>query len=424
MNVSRLLSDNKRGGARYGLITVLTLLILSMSLQAQNYSDTLSVYFRQGKSTFDRAYEGNGQRADAFVANLRSIIDNRTQSSVTGIQFIISCSPEGSREFNNRLVKARTANLLSWMRRQLPLDGIPAEVSLETEPWGELLELVEADAAVPMREEVISILSRASDVYDPKAMLMELGGGEPWRYLLEHQFVELRRFEMIVCLQVRLPDASVSEEELQEFYGRTQLPLQVPVQDFSALDSSVPTVRPLQYIPGRKFYIKTNVLALGMLVQNVCAEMEIPGTRLSVNIPVYYSGLDWFHRTSKFRILGVLPELRYNFDNGLYLGAHAGLAWYNFAFGGDWRYQDAGGDSPAWGGGLNIGYRITPFKSVPRLGLEFNAGVGVYSLRYDKFYNEINGPLAQGGIQEVKLIPDTFGVSIYYKFGAEGGRVR
>lgn len=415
----------KRERTKFGLTTVLILLSAVVSLQAQNYSDTLSVYFRQGKSTFDRAYEGNGQKADASVANLRSILENRTRSRVSGIRFIISCSPEGSSDFNARLVKERSANLLSWMRRQLPLDGISAEVSLETEPWGELLELVQADEAVPMREEVLSILSRAADgYYDAKAMLMELGGGEPWCYMLEHLFPQLRRFEMIVYLQVQLPDTSVGEEELQAFYDSTQLPLHVPLQDFSELDSSAPAVRTLKYIPPRRFYIKTNALALGMLVPNVCAEVEIPGTRLSVNIPVYYTGLDWFHHTSKFRILGALPELRYNFHNGLYLGVHAALAWYNFAFGGDWRYQDAGGDSPAWGGGLSVGYKLAPFKSVPQLGLEFNAGAGVYSLRYDKFYNEINGPLAQGGIRVVKLIPDTFGISLYYRFGADGGRVR
>lgn len=69
-----------RGGAKFRWTTVLTLLVASVSLHAQNYSDTLSVYFRQGKSVFDRTYEGNGQRADAFTGNLLSIIENRRQS--------------------------------------------------------------------------------------------------------------------------------------------------------------------------------------------------------------------------------------------------------------------------------------------------------------------------------------------------------
>lgn len=413
-----------RGGAKFRWTTVLTLLVASVSLHAQNYSDTLSVYFRQGKSVFDRTYEGNGQRADTFTGNLLSIIENRRQSVVKEIHFVISCSPEGSREVNERLVKARTASVLSWARRQLPLDGIATEVSLETEPWAELLSLVEADRDVPMRDEVISELMLMIRGHSDKRSLMALGGGEPWKYMLEHLFPELRRFEMIVYLQVRLPDATIGEEELQEFYDRTQLPLEVGIEDFSGLDSGVAAVRPLKYIRPRGLYLKTNAVALGMLVPNVCVELEIPGTSLSVNLPVYYSGLDWFHRSSKFRMLGFVPELRYNFAGGLYLGAHAGLAWYNFAFGGDWRFQDAGGDSPAWGGGLSIGYRLAPFKEVPQLGIEFNAGVGVYSLRYDKFYNEANGPVAQSGVREVRLLPDTFGVSLYYKFGNGGGHVK
>ena len=73
---------------------------------------------------------------------------------------------------------------------------------------------------------------------------------------------------------------------------------------------------------------------------------------------------------------------------------------------------------------MSIGYRLAPFKDVPQLGIEFNAGAGVYSLRYDKFYNEANGPVAQSGVREVRLLPDTFGVSLYYKFGNGGGHVK
>ena len=178
-------------------------------------------------------------------------------------------------------------------------------------------------------------------------------------------------------------------------------------------------------------YLKTNVAALSLLVGNLAAEVTLY-EGLSINIPIYYSGLDWFNIQTKFRTLACLPELRYNFGfsgndpyvHGLYVGVHAGVGLYNFAFNGDWRIQDADGRTPAWGGGLSLGYRLPLSRRIP-LGLEFNLAGGVYSVCYDKFYNEADGPVAQRGIKQVWLIPDAVGISFYYrfdKFPRTGGR--
>ena len=132
---------------------------------------------------------------------------------------------------------------------------------------------------------------------------------------------------------------------------------------------------------------------------------------------------------TKFRTVAFLPELRYNFSSpdkdayvkGFYLGVHAGVAWYNFAFGGDWRIQDADGKSPALGGGLSLGYRLPLSRRVPGLGIEFNLGAGVYSLNYDKFYNEPNGQLIETRRKNFYGV-DQANLSIVYTFGKKGGR--
>ena len=71
---------------------------------------------------------------------------------------------------------------------------------------------------------------------------------------------------------------------------------------------------------------------------------------------------------------------------GLYVGAHFGVAYYNFAFNGDWRYQDHDGRTPALGGGLSVGYRL-PISRNKKWNLEFGLGAGAYSLNYDVFHN-------------------------------------
>ncbi|MEE1308569.1 MAG: DUF3575 domain-containing protein, partial [Bacteroidaceae bacterium] len=69
-----------------------------------------------------------------------------------------------------------------------------------------------------------------------------------------------------------------------------------------------------------------------------------------------------------------------------FAGAHFGLTYYNFAFNGDYRYQDHGGTTPAIGGGLSVGYRM-PISKDNRWRMEFSLGAGVYPLHYDVFHN-------------------------------------
>ncbi len=91
--------------------------------------------------------------------------------------------------------------------------------------------------------------------------------------------------------------------------------------------------------------LKTNSLGLGLLMANLGVEMGL-SRHLSFHVPVYYSGVDYFSESEKFRTLALQPELRWNFGRprGLFIGAHATAAFFNVAVGGDYRYQDRGGD--------------------------------------------------------------------------------
>lgn len=118
----------------------------------------------------------------------------------------------------------------------------------------------------------------------------------------------------------------------------------------------------------------------------------------SLSVPLYFSGgLDYFKSTIKFRNFTVQPELRYWFslrddgsglfhNNGIFLGAHAELSYYNFAFDGKYRYQDHRGRTPAVGGGLSIGYR-KPLGREGRWMMEYAIGGGIYPVDYDIFDN-------------------------------------
>ena len=48
--------------------------------------------------------------------------------------------------------------------------------------------------------------------------------------------------------------------------------------------------------------------------------------------------------------------------------------------------------------------------------MEFALGAGVYSAKYDLFYNEVNGPCAEYGVQDVFVGIDNASVSFVYSF--------
>lgn len=157
--------------------------------------------------------------------------------------------------------------------------------------------------------------------------------------------------------------------------------------------------------------VKTNALGWAMAVANVSAEIDIADD-WSVNLPIYYSGADYFKETLKCRIFTFQPEFRYHIRNvsGLFVGAHLGIGWFNIAYG-DWRVQDNG--CPAYGGGFGVGYKL-PFKKNPRWAVEFSLGAGIYDTHYNKFYNEANGPLYKGNVHEVFVGIDNAAVTFLY----------
>ena len=126
------------------------------------------------------------------------------------------------------------------------------------------------------------------------------------------------------------------------------------------------------------------------------------GNYLSFSLPISYSAVNYFKPTLKFRNFSVQPELRVwpmKNDDGLFVGAHMGFAYYNFAFDSDWRYQDHDGTSPTIGGGLSLGYRL-PISANKNWKLEFAVGAGIYPLYYDVFYNLAN--VKEGKLHETR----------------------
>lgn len=166
----------------------------------------------------------------------------------------------------------------------------------------------------------------------------------------------------------------------------------------------------------RRIIAKTNIPAWGMLWQNAAVEIDIL-PHFSFELPVYWSPYDYGKRTLKFRTFSAMPKFRYwpSADNdGFFVDIHGGFAYYNVALGGDKRYQDHDGDTPALGGGIGLGYRFR-LPGAPRWKIELALGAGVYALDYDIFENTRNGLITDRRRRTFFGI-DNFAVSLCYEF--------
>lgn len=169
----------------------------------------------------------------------------------------------------------------------------------------------------------------------------------------------------------------------------------------------------------RRVYVKSNAAAWAMLTVNASGEIDV-APHWSADLSILWAGWDYFSSRTKFRTFNVRPEIRYwltECNCGWFAGAHLGLAYYNFAFGSKKRYQDRDGNTPAYGGGITVGYRRF-FGHDRRWLIELSAGAGVYALDYDVFRNEHNGLITDRckktyfGLDNIAL---SFGYTFYLK---------
>ena len=198
-----------------------------------------------------------------------------------------------------------------------------------------------------------------------------------------------------------------------------------PIADADATEAEVSgsfitdSIYPEDELPGRNLYIKTNAPAWLMLWTNIAFEIDL-APHWSAQLPIYYSGFNYFRRDVKFRTFSFLPEVRWwsRADNtGFFANLHLGCGWYNYAKGGEFRYQDHDRNTPALGGGVGIGYRFY-FCRDRRWTMEAAVGCGVYRLDYDIFRNIDNG-LIMGREKRTFFGIDQAALSFSYSFGIE-----
>ncbi len=381
-------------------ILVLTLLWASAAYSQENRSEVM-VDFRVNSTRIDPTYGNNAERIREITGMLQGIL-NDTTVEVTRLSFCGVASPEGSYEWNRQLANGRMKALETLVRSKIEVSDSIITYDDNYIAWDYLAERV-SESEMAHKHEILSILGEKPEIVKyrngrnidsriPK--LQRLDGGRVWDELFRRFFSPMRNASMVIVTfkQVSPPPVVVPEpviEEVEVSADTTEAVLPAPV-----IVDTVPDPTPAVKEWGRKLYVKTNALGLGLAIANTAVEIDLC-RHWSFNLPVYYSAWNYFKSTVKFRTAMIQPEIRYWFrddNDGWYAGGHIGIGHYNVATNGEYRTQDHEGKSPALGGGLAVGYRL-PISGNKRWKMEFSIGAGAYKLHHDKFRNYHNGLL-------------------------------
>lgn len=401
------------------LLPLLTLLCWIQPVSAQRDSMEFRIHFRSGSMEVEADYAGNSRRLAALRDYLRALSSDSTVY-VAGLSLSGSASLEGSLAFNTSLAAGR----LSAVERAVSGLSVPdslIERHVLNIPWRHLAKII-GGSSLPGREDILEIIR--SDAPDTVRIsrLRHYDGGSAWEWMLEECFGGLRYGGIIVVTGKR-----AAQPALVHPAARVDVPRAMAQHSPGPVyDSLAMTARGKEPVaePPSGLYIKSNAAGWLLFMANAAFEADL-GRHWSLTVPVYFSTINYFAPTVKFRVLGFQPEVRYWFspeNRGWFLGAHFGCAWYNIAVGGAWRYQDHDGDSPALGGGISVGYRL-PLSRNGRWNMDFSIGAGAYSVHYDMFHNEQDGLLART-VKRTYWGPDNLEVTISYSFDTDRKAVR
>lgn len=377
---------------KFPVSVFLCLFFSVVSLFSQEHRTEVRIGFRVNSGVIDSGYSDNLSRLNEIFSFFHRIEEDSTLTLLE-VDFCASASPEGSYQLNRRLARERLSSLERLIRDKI---SIPDSLITRNDnyiSWEILKEDVENCTDIPLKDSVLRVLSWEPRLIDYPGgrhidsrviALRRMADGAVWRHIKHHSFSRMRNAYVVFVTYKR--EVPVVEEP-------EPLPVTESVADTVVATPLVPLLPATEvWLP--HLHIKSNAIGWAALISNIAVEADL-APHWSVSLPVYYSALNYFTSTIKFRTLAFQPELRYwqSADNtGFFLGAHIGVAWYNLAIDGKHRYQDHDGGTPALGGGLGIGYR-RPLGKSSRWHIELGLGIGMYHLHYDTFRNESNGKL-------------------------------
>ena len=367
----------------------------------QNYQE-VCLDFPLLSIQIDSTFKENSTQRTEMLRFLKGVSKDSTINLID-VTFKGVTSPDGNCQLNKKLAKGRLSTLEKWISSQVVFPDSIVHYEGETITWEDFKEILSA-SDYPKKDTVLHILNSitVSDTacthkIDPRVIeLRKLENGKVWKDLNEKFFGDMRKACVVVTANKVVYKEPIATEEPIE--TPVEQPKEEPiVQDTIVLIPDTIASDTIKEEWVRQLTLKTNALYWAMGMTNLAVDIDL-AEHWSFSLPVFYSAWDYFVNDIKFRAVGLQPEIRYWFKDtnkdGWFIGAHFGMAYWNMAANGEYRYQDRNREDPALGGGVGFGYRL-PISKNGKWKVEFSLGLGVYNAPYDKFENVPNGQLVE-----------------------------
>lgn len=264
---------------RRGLLIIALLAFCSMDASnscAQTHkSDSLVVYYAEGKTDIDMGVLDNRKNISAFICRYGSMKQNHN-ILISNVRFDAFASPTATIAVNRRVAQRRAQRLLAYLQGSISLPDSMVEVTSHEVDWQGLRRQVEL-SEMPHKYEVLCVLmlppkkvndKRGRRVDRRKLMLMEMHGGRTWKYLYNHFFQAMRYSSVTIRYELECKPIQLPEVVRKSRGPDSLLPHSHTLPD-TLLPSNLPTYEYRQY-----FALKTNLLFDALSALNV--EMEIP----------------------------------------------------------------------------------------------------------------------------------------------------
>lgn len=402
--------------------------LITDATNAQQASDTVVVYYNQGRSDVDLSLRDNKMVLEEFLSRFNSVMQDSTCRLVS-FSLDAYSSPEGVSIANKRLAENRARRLLEYLRNRVEIPDKLLSVQGHGIDWHGLEEIV-MQADVPCKREVLDVLQNTPEwIYDENRKIVDgrkrrlemLHGGVPYNFLLENIFRQLRRSCVTISYtieQSERPQQPVTDTVVvQTVVEPEQLPRETVVQPEPPLQKEKPReFRPL-------LAVKTNLLYWATVMPDFKSYTFVPNLEI-----------EWFFK-DRWSLSGTGNFAKWSYGNGNFFGISSWSIEPRWWFKGDgrfrWFYLGAygqvgdydvqndrvsldGNTGKLWGAGLSLG-AVIPFSD--RFGLELgirggyrHAKVNGYVHEAPDYFREFTERDNHWGVTGIKA-------SLYYRFG-------
>lgn len=356
-------------------------------------SDTLQVYFRQGKILLEPQFRDNGERLEEYSMRFKSLLDN-PESKVRSILVVSGASPEGSSTHNRYLSDNRAKVVYDYLIKNRLADAANVEIESRGVDWKGLANRV-ADSDLSYKEDVLEILAlpewikKDGKIIDSrKAHLMNFKGGKVWNALFDLYFADLRGTRVMIAYniyKVTKRDTTVTMPVIVPPFEPMRIALPEHISSMPELESI--RIEPvledieeeeevIEVKPEKPFYlaVKSNLLYDAAAIPNIGVEIGFGnGFSLSGNYQnIWLRDKEWTHW---YRVEGFAVGVNkyFNKERRPFKGHHIGV--YGQMLTWDITIDGRGYLAERWayGGGISYGYALAIGG---RFNLDFEIGVG------------------------------------------------